>query len=148
MTASDVDDDVLAVATENASKMGVSRQIRFLRSDLFGNFKTGFSRPKFDVIISNPPYIRSSEIAGLQREIVEHEPLKALDGGSDGLDFYKRIAADVPIFMKPGGALFLEIGYDQGATVSRILQDTDFYTDIKVGKDLSGNYRIVAATVK
>lgn len=147
ITASDVDASALDVAAENASRMGVSHQIKFMSSDLFGSFKTGFSRPKFDLIVANPPYIPSSVVGTLQREIVEHEPLKALDGGADGLDFYKRIAADAPIFMQPGGELFLEIGYDQGPSVTQILQDSDMYSNIRAARDLSGDFRVVSATV-
>ncbi|MDR3072434.1 MAG: peptide chain release factor N(5)-glutamine methyltransferase [Clostridiales Family XIII bacterium] len=148
ITATDIDRDALAVARTNAETYGVSRQIRFLQSDLFAEFKTGFGGQKYDVIVSNPPYIRSDVLPTLQREIYEHEPLHALDGGFDGLDFYRRIIGRAHEFLRKQGALFLEIGYDQGDAVKAMLQETEKYQDIKIRKDLGEADRVISARLK
>ena len=99
---------------------------------------------KFDVLISNPPYIRSRDIEELMPEVRDHEPHLALDGGDDGLTFYRKIAAGAPGHLTGGGRIFLEIGYDQAKEVSQILGDAGF-TDIEVVKDYTGNDRVVLA---
>ena len=92
---------------------------------------------------SNPPYIRKDVIPTLQREIVEHEPMIALDGGEDGLDFYRCIIAEAPGYLKSEGMLFLEIGHDQGEAVCNLARDTEKFEDIEIIKDLAGHDRVV-----
>ncbi|MCR5301911.1 MAG: peptide chain release factor N(5)-glutamine methyltransferase [Lachnospiraceae bacterium] len=115
---------------------------RFLEGDLFDALTDPDQR--FDVIISNPPYIRSSDIETLMSEVRDHEPRTALDGGDDGLIFYRRIAEGTPRRLVRYGRIFLEIGYDQAEDVKTILTDAGF-SDIEVVKDYSSNDRVVTA---
>ncbi len=135
VTASDISEDALSLANDNAETNGA--EIEFVLSDAFENLKGR----EFDVIISNPPYIRTGDIAGLQREI-SFEPKIALDGGEDGLSFYRIIAKAAKKHLKKGGALFLEIGCDQAEEVKKLLKKAD---DIEVIKDYEGKDRIVKA---
>jgi release factor glutamine methyltransferase len=148
VTASDVSGSALEVAENNASRLGVKDRIKFVHSDVFAEFKTGFMGPKWDVVVSNPPYIRSSVLPQLQREIYEHEPMIALDGGEDGLDFYRRIIDGAPTFLRKTGAVFLEIGYDQAQDVTTIFRENGNYVRIAVTPDLSGRDRVVSARMK
>lgn len=143
VTATDISSKAIIIAKENAENAGVSKSIRFVESDMFSAFRKGFGAAKFHIIVSNPPYIESDVIPTLQREIREYEPIIALDGGKDGLDYYRRIAEESPAFLKPSGMLFLEIGYNQGAAVCSILEKTGHFDNIEVIKDLSGHDRVV-----
>ena len=109
------------------------------RSDLFENLEGGF-----DVIVSNPPYIKSAEIETLEPEVRDHEPRLALDGSEDGLLLYRRIGARAPEYLAAGGRIYLEIGWDQGAAVSEILTENGF-TDTEIIRDLPGLERVVTA---
>ena len=152
VTASDLSEDALAVAKLNAEQNGVS--IRFVKSDLFEAFRgtgeasgdrgTGRQAERFDLITCNPPYIPSGDLAGLQPEVRDHEPSMALDGGEDGLDFYRRLSAEAPAFLNPGGAVCLEIGYDQAESVSALFEKEGF-REVRVLKDLAGLDRVVTA---
>lgn len=137
VTASDISPEALEVAKENARINGVS--VEFVESNLFAKV-TGV----FDVIVSNPPYIRSGDIAGLERIVRDFEPRLALDGGADGLDFYRAIARDFEKFLAPKGYLFLEVGYDQAKEVAALFGKRD----IKIIKDYSGIERIVRVRKK
>lgn len=138
----DISDKALDVAMENAinllnDKEGV--QFDFVRSDLF----TSIDRSeKFDIIVSNPPYIQTGVIDSLESEVKDHDPLLALDGGRDGLDFYRRIVSDAGSYLNPGGVLLFEIGYDEADDVTKLLNEAG-YIDTKVIKDLSGLNRVV-----
>lgn len=149
LTASDISEDALDVATSNAASAGVLKRIEFAKSDLFNNFKSGFRGQKFDIIVSNPPYIKSAVIPTLQKEIYEHEPMNALDGGQDGLDFYRRIVEDAPKFLRKNGALFLEIGHNQAELLKQLIEVSGKYKDeVKVIQDLAGEDRVVVALVE
>ncbi|MDR1953164.1 MAG: peptide chain release factor N(5)-glutamine methyltransferase [Clostridiales Family XIII bacterium] len=145
--ASDVDAAALNVAEFNASKLGASKQIKFVKSDVYASFKTGFGGTTFDVIVSNPPYIRTDVLMTLQREIIEHEPLHALNGGADGLDFYRKIVGGAASRLRKNGALFLEIGYDQADRVKSLIDETGAFGAIEVHKDLSGHDRVLSCTL-
>ena len=122
----------------------------FVESDLFEGLAEQLSMSRdsgaqqFDLIVSNPPYIRSDVIETLEPEVKDHEPRCALDGGSDGLVFYRRIIVDAPAFLRQGGRLMLEIGYDQGEAVSSLMEASGF-SEVKVVKDLAGLDRVVKA---
>ncbi|MBR1891026.1 MAG: peptide chain release factor N(5)-glutamine methyltransferase [Clostridia bacterium] len=132
--ASDISEGALEVAKNNADQNGAD--VQFISGDLFENVKC-----KFDMIISNPPYIRTDDLAALDKEL-SFEPSLALDGGADGLDFYRRIASDAARFLKDDGMLLLEIGYDQKDAVIDLLRD---FSSVTCLKDLSGNDRIIKA---
>lgn len=121
------------------------RRINLLESDLFSAF-TGRSDSGFDVIVSNPPYIPSADIESLEPEVRDHEPRLALDGMADGLYFYRKLAAECRRYLKPGGCVYLEIGYDQGQAVSRLLKDNGF-REVSVFKDMPGLDRVVRGII-
>lgn len=135
----DVSEDALAVARQNADRLA-EKQAVFIQSDLFEKVEGSF-----DLIVSNPPYIRSQEIAGLMPEVREHEPHLALDGKDDGLHFYREIIKGAMPHLKRGGQLFFEIGYDQGEAVQALLA-ANGYTAIAVVKDYAGLDRVVHGT--
>lgn len=103
---------------------------------------------RFDVIVSNPPYITDEELEELPAQIAEHEPREALAGGADGLDVVREIAEGAHAYLRPGGALFLEIGAEQGPAVERILREAGPWGSVEIGKDLSGRPRFVRARVE
>ena len=134
-TAADLSEKALAVARQNAEKHG--KECEFIHSDLFENING-----KYDVIISNPPYIATKEIEALEPEVRIHEPMMALDGKEDGLFFYREIVSASINYLNPEGWLMFEIGYDQGEQVSEMMK-TVGYTEVKVIKDLAGLDRVV-----
>lgn len=137
VTAVDISEKALEVAQENNRLNNAN--VTFIQSDLFTNV-TG----KYDIIVSNPPYIRTDEIPKLMEEVKSHEPVMALDGMEDGLYFYKKICGEASDYLNDNGKIFFEIGYDQGDDVSEILRQNRF-CNIEVLKDLSGNDRVVIA---
>lgn len=145
VTCSDISEGAIKVAKENAQKHGVAKSMKFEQGDLFKPFSKHFRKQKFDMIISNPPYIKSSVIPTLQKEVCEHEPISALDGGESGLDFYERIVSGVGGHLRKSGVLLLEIGHDQGEAVSGLLSRNGDFTSIRVLKDLANRDRIVFA---
>ena len=137
----DISDGALGVAEANSEALGIDAT--FIKSDMFENI------PKdehFDIVVSNPPYIRSDVIGTLMSEVKDYEPLLALDGSENGLKFYRIIADRAPEYLNNGGMLFLEIGYDQGAEVSALLSAAGFM-DVEVIKDLSGLDRVVSGRI-
>ena len=143
----DISEDALAVANENLKMLESDGGLNggsaiFLAGDLYDALSQDDRR--FDYIISNPPYIRTTDIETLAPEVKDHDPRIALDGGEDGLVFYRRIAEGAAARLNRGGRIFLEIGFDQAEDVSRILADAGF-SDIEVIKDYSGHDRVVSA---
>lgn len=136
--ASDISECALDVAKKNSIQNNVD--ISFIKSDLFDNINE-----KFDVIVSNPPYIESSTLEGLSME-VKNEPKIALDGGKDGLDFYRKIIKEAPNFLNKSGYLSLEIGYNQKDAVEKLLK-TYKYKDIQIKKDLSNIDRVIISEI-
>lgn len=132
----DISEKALNVAKENATAMG--KAPTFIVSDLF----EACTEKEFDIIVSNPPYIRSDVIPTLMPEVKDYDPILALDGGDDGLIFYRRIVSESRDFLKKGGYLLVEIGNDQGDDVKALFEESG-YLDVKVLKDLSGNDRVV-----
>ena len=136
--ATDVSGKAIELAEENAANNGA--EIDFIESDLF----CGIKDEKFDMIISNPPYIKSGDIDGLQKEIKNFEPRLALDGGADGLDFYRRIIKDAPEHLNKNGKLLLECGKDQAREIMEFLKD---FESVEIIKDYEGVERIVRAVL-
>lgn len=134
-TASDVSKQALLIAKENARSNQV--ELHLVRSDLFQNICG-----RYDMIISNPPYIPTGIIPTLMPEVKNFEPVEALDGGEDGLDFYRQIVKQSRKFLKSNGYLCLEIGHDQGGRVAFLMEENG-YRNVKVIKDLAGNDRVV-----
>lgn len=141
--ATDLSKEAIEVARENAMESGVSHRITFLVGDLFEIFSP-LKRP-FDLILSNPPYIKDSEIEQLTREIRDHEPWIALKAGKDGLDFYRRIISRAPQYLKRGGWLLLELGEGQGERVTELFESTGEFKNPIIVKDLSGIERVIKA---
>lgn len=136
VTASDISNDALEVAKKNAALNNVN--INFVESDLFENIED-----KFDIIVSNPPYIPTDVIKTLDIEVKDNEPFNALDGMEDGLFFYKKITEKAFDYLNENGCIAYEIGHDQGESVSSILRKK--VSCVKVYKDLAGNDRVVIA---
>ena len=137
--AVDISNNALNVANKNAINNNVENKIKFINSDMFNNIEE-----MFDIIVSNPPYIETETINKLEVE-VQNEPHLALDGGIDGLKFYKTIANNAFKYLNENGYLLLEIGYNQQNSVTQLLQDIGKYKNIETVKDLGGNYRVVIA---
>ena len=142
--ATDLSSGALEVARHNARRHGVEDRVRFLQGDLFepvGQWGQGF----FDLMVSNPPYIPRREIEVLSAEIRNWEPRLALDGGEDGLDFYRRLFCDGHLFLASGGCVALEIGAGRGDEVLRLLELQGAYSPGTVYRDYAGRERVVAA---
>ena len=144
--ASDLSEEALKVAEENAKGLlkdpaESKADFRLLKSDLFEGIP---KEERFDILTSNPPYIPTEVIEGLEPEVRDHEPRMALDGDEDGLKFYRILAAEAGGFLNPGGVIYLEIGWDQGAKVEELLRQAGFQ-EIRTVKDLAGKDRVVRA---
>ena len=135
--AVDLSGEALVTARDNAERLGVGERCLFVRGDWTAAVAAA------DVIVSNPPYIKSDTIAGLSAEVRDHDPRLALDGGADGLDAYRAIVADLERVLAPGGAVFLEVGYDQAESVAALLAEAGFTTAFH--RDLAGWNRVVEA---
>lgn len=155
VTAADISREALMLAAANAKALHA--EVEFIRGDMFKALDegerfterggTGRSRGsrvrEFGMIVSNPPYIKTTSIAMLQAEVKDHEPLIALDGGRDGLNFYRIIVSGAASRLKKGGWLIMEIGYDQGEDVRKMIMDSGEYTPAEVIKDLPGKDRVI-----
>ena len=141
----DLSEEALNVARDNSERLsnnGISDKmnVNFVHSDLFENIDGNF-----DIIVSNPPYIKTEVIKGLMPEVRDYEPMMALDGMEDGLYFYRKIIRSAKEYLSRGGQLFFEIGYDQGQEVSDLMRK-EGYTCVEVLKDLAGLDRVVYGT--
>lgn len=145
-TGVDVSPEALEVAKKNAGILKVENRAGFVESDLFSApyfcEKGGKDSGKYDILISNPPYIATGEIETLMEEVRLHDPRKALDGMEDGLYFYRKITAEAGRYLKPGGWLLYEIGCTQGEAVSTMMKAAGF-TGVQIVKDLPGLDRVV-----
>ena len=138
----DISDIALETAEKNIKRNNVSDRVKSYKMDILNEYP----KKKYDVVVSNPPYIVKAVIETLQTEVKDYEPRIALDGGEDGLVFYRRIAETAHNFLKKGGLLVFEIGYNQGESVRGLMQN-DFY-DTEVIKDLNDNDRVVIGKLK
>jgi release factor glutamine methyltransferase len=140
--AVDISLSALGVARMNAKRHGVWEKVHFLHGDLFQPIEAG---KRFHLIVSNPPYIRSGEMATLAPDVREWEPALALDGGSDGLDFYRRIIGGAHRYLEPGGAIVMEISADMAESVAALFDRYGYYEEVSVYQDYAGSDRVVAA---
>ena len=143
IVASDISMKALQIAKLNAEKNLVRKKIEFIESDMFDKIY----KEDFDIIVSNPPYIKTKVIEKLDRQ-VKNEPYIALDGGADGLKFYKIIIENAYKYIKNEGKVFLEIGYDQKNELINLFKENNHYENIYSKKALGGNDRIIVATVR
>ena len=143
ITAVDKSKEAIEVAKQNANYIlkDSSNKIEFIHSDLFESVDDDY---KYEVIVSNPPYIQTDVISTLQKEVKDNEPMMALDGGEDGLDFYRKISLEAKDYINTNGMIAFEIGYDQGESVMQILSNNE-YKEIDIIKDFSNNDRVVLA---
>jgi release factor glutamine methyltransferase len=137
--ATDISEDALEMTRWNAERLGVLSRLRLLNI----GFAEDLEGP-FDLVVSNPPYIRSDVIPTLEREVRDYDPVTALDGGPDGLAAYRTILAQAGRLIAAGGILALEVGFDQGETVAALCRDADIRA-VTIRRDLSGNARVVIA---
>ena len=147
IVATEIAPAALQIARRNASRNGVSNAIRFLQGDLFTALDQELEKD-FDLILSNPPYIPRGEIAHLEAEVSRWEPRAALDGGVDGLDFYRRIIEEAPGYLRQGGAVAVEIGAAIGSLVLALFRNNPAYGDTRVYQDYSGRDRVVIARTR
>lgn len=138
IVAVDISPKALGYATKNAAENRI--KIDFYESDLFTNVPEEW-KGNLDAIVSNPPYIPKKDIEELMTEVRDFEPMNALDGGEDGLDFYRAIVEQAKVWLKDGGWLFFEIGYDQGEDLRSLLHESG-YTEIEIRQDLAGLDRV------
>ena len=143
ISAIDISNEALKIAKKNAINNQVENQITFISSDLF----TNLNDEKFDIIVSNPPYIKSNVIESLDEE-VKKEPYIALDGGEDGLYFYRKIIKESYQFLKYGGYLCLEIGFDQKIDVIELIENEEKFENTYSKKDLYDNDRVIITRIK
>ncbi len=142
--ATDISAEALEMAQNNATRHGVVERLELARGNWFEAWSvSGRGEAKFDLIVSNPPYITSAVVETLAPEVRDFDPRLALDGGPDGLDPFRIIAANAQDYLAPGGQLLVEIGYDQGSSVSALFAEHGF-ADIVVHKDLNGLDRVIS----
>ena len=147
--AVDTSEAALSIARENAEKNVVQDRVIFLQGDLYEALTSYVSRlTSYDIIVSNPPYIKNIDIPNIQPEVRDYEPRMAVDGGTEGLGFYKRIVADAPNHLSPHGWLMVEVGEGQADAVSKMMADTGAFESISTVKDLAGIERVVKAHKK
>jgi release factor glutamine methyltransferase len=145
LVATDISRDALVLAKENAKSAGVQHQIKFVNGDLFGPLRSSKEKGPFDLILSNPPYIHRLEIHALAKEVRDFEPVIALDGGEDGLEFYRRILTPASFYLRERGWLLLEVGQGQGEKVAEQIERNGTFLKPQILPDLSGIERVVKA---
>lgn len=143
VVATDVSEAALELARRNAERLDAAERVEFLVGDLFAALPAG-AEP-FDLVVSNPPYVPSAEIDGLMPEVARFEPRLALDGGADGLDFYRRLAAECARWLRPGGAVVLELGAGEAAAVRALFEQAGAYAELEAIKDFAGHERVFTA---
>ena len=144
IVATEISPAALAIARRNACRHGVSKGIRFLQGDLFTALDQEHEND-FDLVVSNPPYIPRGEISNLEAEVSRWEPRAALDGGVDGLNFYRLIAEEAPDYLRQGGVVAVEISATMGSSVLALFRDSAAYLDTQLHQDYSGRDRVIIA---
>lgn len=142
---SDISHTAYEVTSENIKRLGVGERVQVIESDLLGKFIE--NKERFDVVVSNPPYIRKNVIGTLMEDVKNFEPYEALCGGEDGLNFYREITSESLKLLNNGGMLLFEIGYDQKDSVSNLLKENGF-VEVECLKDLSGKDRVIKGKIE
>ncbi len=143
ITATDISNKAIEIATYNAVLNRVSEKIKFVNTDLFSGLCV-YCLARYDIIVANPPYVPSGEIDTLQPEI-KYEPRVGLDGGKDGVDIYRKLIKEAAVYLKEGGLLIMEIGFGQKSAIENIFHESNKFEIIEVIKDYSGIDRIIVA---
>ena len=146
--ATDISDKAVAVARKNIERLGLSDRVTIAQGDLFEPLKEMVDARPFDLVVANPPYIPSAEIARLDRNVREYEPVTALDGGMDGLMVHRRILQQAGERLRASGRIYLEIQFDQAPAATEMFVSHDEFEDVRVLKDHAGNNRVVTARRK
>jgi release factor glutamine methyltransferase len=147
LTATDISAEALIIARRNAARLALASRVRFRLADCFEPLDSMGALGRFDLIVSNPPYIRDDQIAGLAPEISHYEPHAALAGGHDGLELYRRIVPSLPFHLERNGAAIVEIGAEQSAPVTKLMRNAGA-ASVKIFQDLAGLPRVVIANFK
>ena len=145
VTATDVSPEAVKVARGNVERLGLSDRVIVEQGDLFEPLSRMVDAQPFHLIVSNPPYIRTAQIETLDRSVREYEPIAALDGGLDGLVLHRRILAEAPARLLPGGRIYLEIAFDQGALAEQVGKEYEALEDVRILKDYGGRDRVLTA---
>ena len=145
IVAVDISPAALRTAQANSAAHGVDDRVHFVRSDMYGRLPVDKLGGRFNVVVSNPPYLSEEELRSVHPDVARSEPLAALDGGKDGLRFHRILARHSHRYLQPGGLLAVEIGASQGEQVVSLLQETGMYEDISVSRDFSGLDRVITA---
>jgi release factor glutamine methyltransferase len=143
--AVDISEQALAIARENARRHGVSERVRFLEGDLFGPLEELDIRGRVDMIVSNPPYVRSGELNTLQAEVRDYEPGTALFAGPEGTEIHQRIISAAPEYLRRHGTLIMEMGIGQATNLVNLIRESGLYDTPEVLKDLAGIDRVIVA---
>ena len=143
--ATEISPDALDLAHANAETLGLAGRVRFMEGDLFGPLEGSGLEEGFAAVVSNPPYVPRPEIPLLPREVRDHEPLLALDGGPDGLDAIRRLAAEAPRWLRPRGLLAFEVGAGQAGPVTELLEGSGRWCEIRTFRDYTEIDRVVTA---
>ncbi|WIF96046.1 peptide chain release factor N(5)-glutamine methyltransferase [Caminicella sporogenes] len=144
----DISKKAIGIGRKNADRHGVLSRIKFLEGSLFEPLEEIDIKGKIDILVSNPPYIPSEEIEKLQIEVSKYEPRLALDGGKDGLYFYRKIIDKAPKYLRHNGFIALEVGHNQAGKVVEFMRKNGCYKDIEITKDLAGIERVVSAHIQ
>lgn len=145
VTATEISAPAVEVARANVERLGLSGRVLVEQGDLFEPLTRMVDIQPFNLIVSNPPYIPTAQVATLDRSVKDYEPLQALDGGPDGLTIHRRILAEAPARLTPGGRIFLEIAFDQGELAQQVMSEYPAFDEVRILKDYGGRDRVVTA---
>ena len=146
VVGTDISAAAVEVARRNVARLGLSDRVVVEQGDLFGPLADMVDKRPFHLVVANPPYISTAQLDALDRSVREYEPLGALDGGLDGLLIHRRILAEAPPHLIPGGRMFLEIAFDQGEQALAAAAEHSAFEDVRILKDYGGHDRVLAAT--
>ena len=146
--ATEINPAAAGLARRNIQRLGLSERVTVMEGDLFQPLEQTIDRLPFQLIVANPPYVPTGQIAGLDRNVRDFEPVAALDGGLDGLAIHRRILQQAPAKLSPGGHIFLEIAFDQGELAIELAKEHAEFIEAKVLKDHGGNDRVLTARIK